>query len=380
VEFRQLFERGVGEETDIIQKEMFMISTRGANKLVLRPEETAPMMRAYLQHNLGRAAQPQRLYSMGPFFRHENPQLGRYRQFSQVDFEVIGGTNDPLYDAQVIIVCQRFLEQLKIKNSVLKINSIGCRVCRPLYRRQLQAYYKNHEKDLCTDCVRRLKKNPLRLMDCKEEQCKKFKDKAPAFLDKLCVTCSRHLKTTLEYLDEVGIAYLLSNDLVRGFDYYSRTVFEFYIEGALDLGAVGGGGRYDYLAEMLGGRLTPAVGGALGVERLIAVMKAQDIKMPTRSQKKVFLAHVGELAKKKSLKLIEELREADIPVHEALAKESLKAQLKQADREGVGFALIFGQKEIYEGSIIIRDLRTGLQDTVSLDRIVVEIRKRWRQE
>ena len=261
------------------------------------------------------------------------------------------------------------------------MNSIGCRVCRPLYKKQLQAYYKNHEKSLCVNCVRRLKTNPLRLLDCKEEECQKLKGRAPNFFDKLCVTCSRHLKVVLEYLDELGISYMLSNELVRGFDYYNRTVFEFFIDGpGSEFDAVIAGGRYDYLMELIGGRLTPAVGGACGFERLIGVMKAQEVKLPTRVSRRVFLAHVGELAKKKSLKLIEDLREAGIPITEALAKESLKAQLKQADRERIMLALIFGQKEIYEENVIIRDLRTGLQETVALSTVVAEIKKRWKQE
>lgn len=379
LEHVELFQRTVGEETDLVQKEMFTIPGKSGT-LVLRPEGTAPVARAYLEHNLGRAQQPQKLYYFGPMFRHENPQLGRYRQFSQFCFEIIGGPNDPLCDAQVILIFQRYLENLKIKNIVLKINSIGCRVCQPLFKRQLQNYYKHYEKELCVDCQRRLKTNPLRLLDCKVESCQPFKEKAPNFLDKICVVCSRHLKGVFEFLDELSIPYLLSNQLVRGLDYYSRTVFEFSVEGpGSEIGAILGGGRYDYLMELLGGRLTPAVGGSAGFERLIGVMKLQDVKLPARTVKKVFFAHVGDLAKKKSLKVIEELRASGIPVIEALVKDSLKAQLKLADREGATTALIFGQKEIYEKSVILRDLESGLQESIPLDKIVAEIKKRWRE-
>jgi histidyl-tRNA synthetase len=272
---------------------------------------------------------------------------------------------------------QRLLEELKIKNIHLKINSIGCRVCRPIYKRQLQNYYKLHLKQLCLDCNRRYESNPLRLLDCKNEKCQPFKEKAPNFFDKLCITCSTHLKTVLEYLDELSISYALDNQLVRGLDYYSRTVFEFYVDAGegLNVGAVAGGGRYDYLIELLGGRPTPGVGGALGAERLIEVMRAQGEQIPPRVPKKVFIIHVGEQAKKKSLNIIEELRRADISVTEALSRESLKAQLKMADREGANLALILGQKEIFEGSIIIRDLKNSLQENVPLERMIEEIRK-----
>lgn len=381
LEFVDLFKRTAGEETDLVQKEMFVLHTKGRSDLALRPEGTAPIARAYLEHNLGRITQPQKLFYLGPMFRHESPQLGRYRQFTQVGFEIMGGPNDPIYDAQTILLFERLLEALRIKSIVLKINSIGCRVCRPLYKRQLQIYYRNHQRELCPDCERRLKTNPLRLLDCKNESCQKLKERAPNFFDKLCTICSRHLKAVLEYLDELQISYSLSNELVRGLDYYNRTVFEFYVEGpGAGIGALPGGGRYDYLMEMLGGRLTPAVGGAVSFERLIAVMKLQEVKLPAKNGKKVFVAHVGELAKKKSIKLIEELRASGISVHEALAKESLKAQLKTADRERIILALIFGQKEIYEENIIIRDLRTGLQEAVSLTKLVPEIKKRLKQD
>lgn len=371
-----LFARAVGEDTDIVQKEMFIVKTKGDDTLALRPEGTAPVARAFLEHSLGKSAPLQKLWYEGPMFRYENPQAGRYRGFHQIGFEIIGGPNDPMYDAQVILATQRLLEELKIKNINLKINSIGCRVCRPIYKRQLQAYYKPHLKQLCGDCNRRYTTNPLRLLDCKNEKCQPFKEKAPNFFDKLCLTCSTHLKTVLEYLDELSVSYALDNQLVRGLDYYSRTVFEFYIDGeGVNLGAVAGGGRYDYLIELLGGRPTPGVGGALGVERLIEVMKAQGEVAPARIPKKVFIIHVGEQAKKKSLNIIEEIRKANISVTEALSRESLKAQLKMADREGAALALILGQKEIFEGSIIIRDLKNSLQENVPLDRMIEEIRK-----
>lgn len=378
MESADLFQKTIGGETDIILKEMYVLKTKGGDNLALRPEGTAPIVRAYAEHGLGSLGQPQKLFYIGPFFRHENPQAGRYRQFSQVGFEVLSGVNDAIYDAQVILIFDRILKALKIKGVNLKINSIGCKVCRPGYKKQLQAYYKRHEEEICKNCETRLKDNPLRLLDCKSHDCQPLKEKAPNFLDKICSSCRSHLRLVLEYMDELGIPYEMDNLLVRGLDYYSQTVFEFFAEGSA--GALAGGGRYDYLMEFLGGRPMPAVGGAAGIERLVEIMKIQELKLPARTPKKIFIIHVGELAKKKSLNIIEELRQAGISVAEALGKESVKAQLKVADKQGCLMAIIFGQKEIFEESVILRDLRTGLQETVILAKMVSEIQKRLKDK
>jgi len=380
LEYADLYNKTSGEESDVVEKEMYVLKTKGGDVLALRPEYTPGMSRAYLEHGLSRLGQPQKLFYFGPVFRHDRPQLGRYRQFVQTGFEVLGGTNDPVYDAEIIAIYADLLQELKIKEFTLKINSIGCRICRPIYKKQLFNYYKNHEKDLCEDCVKRLKTNPLKLLDCKEEGCVKLKEKAPNFLDKLCVTCSNHFKEVLEYLDEVGIPYELDRHLVRGLDYYSRTVFEFFAQGEESaIGALAGGGRYDYLMETIGGHLTPAMGGAAGVERIINVLRAKEIAVAPKAQRKVFLAHAGELAKKKAFALLRDLRSKGIGVSEALAKDSLKLQLKVADKEGIGLALILGQKEIYEKSIIVRDLVSGMQEAVLLEKLPDEIKKRLKQ-
>jgi histidyl-tRNA synthetase len=377
LEFADLYHKTTGEESDIVEKEMYTLRTKGDDVLALRPEYTPGICRSYLEHSLSRQGQPQKLFSFGPVFRHDRPQLGRYRQFTQMNFDVIGGLNDPIYDAEIVLMCVDILTGLKIKNPVLKLNSIGCRVCRPIYKRQLQTYYKNHEKELCGDCRRRLAANPLKLLDCKDESCEKLKEKAPNFLDKLCVTCSAHFKSVLEYLDEVRITYVLDNHLVRGLDYYSRTVFEMAADGEEEkLGALAGGGRYDYLMETIGGRLTPAVGFGSGVERLIAVMKAREIVVSRKPQKRIFLAHAGEPAKKKAFSLLKDLRGQGIMVVESLAKESLAAQLKFADKEKIGLALILGQREIFEKSVIVRDLTAGAQETIPFEKLLGEIKTR----
>ena len=377
LEFADLYNKTSGEESDIVEKEIYTLKTRGGDMLALRPEFTPGMSRAYLEHSLSRLGQPQKLFTIGPIFRHDRPQLGRYRQFTQVNFEILGGVNDPIYDAEIISIAVGMLRSVKVKEFTLKINSIGCRVCRPIYKKQLFNYYKNHEKELCEDCVRRLKTNPLRLLDCKHDSCQQIKKKAPNILDKLCVTCSAHFRGVLEYLEETNIPYELDHRLVRGLDYYARTVFEIYAGGKeADLGAVAAGGRYDYLMETIGGHLTPAVGFACGVERLIAVMKAKEISVSPRKEKRVFVAHAGEMAKKKAFALLNLLRSEGIAVAEALSKESLGAQLKAADKEGISLALILGQKEIYEDSVIVRDLVNGLQEAVMNDKLIAEIKKR----
>ena len=377
VEQTDLFYKGVGGATDVVEKEMYSFKTKGGDALSLRPEGTASVVRAYVEHRLSKTNPLQKLWYEGPMFRHEKPQAGRYREFHQIGFEVLGGVSDPLYDAEVILIFWRLLEELKIKRVILKVNSVGCRVCRPIYIKQLQAYYKNHVKDICKDCQERLVTSPLRLLDCKNPVCQPIKEKAPNFFNKLCTTCSTHFSAVLEYLDELKIPYTLDNYLVRGLDYYSRTVFEMYVEGVgEELKALPAGGRYDYLFEMLGNRPTPAVGAAVGIERLIGVMKAQEIALPQKKEKRVFVIHVGDRAKKKVLAVIEALREAGIPVSEALSRESLSAQLKMANKEGLKVAVILGQKEVFEESIIVRDLEGSTQESVPMKKMVEEIKKK----
>jgi len=371
VEQAELFEKGVGETTDIVEKQMFTLRS-GRDKLVLRPEGTAAVVRAFLEHGFSHLPQPVKLYYIGPMFRKERPQEGRFRQFHQAGFEIIGDGNDPIYDTQIILTSYRFLESLKIKNLDVQINTIGCKSCRPDYRRRLVDYYR--KKDICKNCQRRLKTNPLRILDCKEEKCQEFKKNAPIILDYLCVVCKSQFESVLEYLEELDLPYSLNNHLVRGLDYYNQTVFEIFAEDFK--GALASGGRYDYLTKMLGGKDTPAVGVAIGLERVIMVMKKNKVKLPAKQKPKVFFIHVGSLAKKKSLSLIEELKKSGIKIGEALGKGSLQAQLRQADKGEALLALIFGQKEAFEKSIIIRDLATGSQESVLLDKFIKEIKKK----
>ncbi len=372
VEKAELFERGVGAVSDIVEKQMYMLKTSDGDRLVLRPEFTASIARAYIEHGLSHISQPVKLYYIGPVYRHEQPQEGRFREFYQAGFEIMGGDSDPVHDAQAITLGHRFLEEMKVGKVMIHINSIGCKQCRPFYRKKLIDYYKNQSP--CRTCKRRLLINPLRVLDCKEKECEEIKKGAPAMLDSLCSLCKNHFRLVLEYLDELKFSYMLNNYLVRGLDYYSRTVFEFFTEGSDS--ALGGGGRYDYLLEMLGSKPVPAVGFSLGLERILMVVKARGTVFPARAKPKVFFIHIGDLAKKKSLSLIENLRRSGVHVEESLGRDSLKSQLSVADKGGAQFALIFGQMEAFEESIIIRDLATGAQETVLLAKLAEAMKKR----
>jgi histidyl-tRNA synthetase len=374
LEYASIFEKGVGKETDIVEKEMYLLKTKGEDLLALRPEGTAAVMRAYFEHNMDKLSQPQKFYYFGPFFRHENPQAGRFRQFHQMGFEIIGGKSDPIYDAEIIVLGSRILKELKITNVTLEINSIGCQTCRPRYIKKLEDYYKN--KNVCSDCAKRIKTNPLRVLDCKNEKCENIKLEAPNILDSLCKSCRTNFKNVLEYLDELNISYNLNPRLVRGLDYYSQTVFEFKVDGpGAEVGSLGGGGRYDYLSKNFDKPITAAAGASLGVERIIHTMKALQIKLPERQGKKVFIIHIGDLAKKRTLWLMEKLHEAGISFVETQDKDSLKAQLRAADKTQSDLALIIGQKEVFDNTIIIRDLHSGLQETVSLAKLVEGVKK-----
>jgi histidyl-tRNA synthetase len=372
VEKSELFKKTVGSTTDIVEKQMFQLETSEKESLVLRPENTAPIARAYIEYGLSHLGQPLKLYYFGPMFRREQPQEGRYRQFYQAGVEIMGGDSDAIYDTQAILVCYRVLEELGLSKLNIQINTIGCKNCRPLIKKKLQTFYKS--KVVCKNCKRRLTTNPLRLLDCKEKDCQAIKKDAPTTLDSICGYCQNHFKMVLEYLDELKLPCILNNNLVRGLDYYNRTVFEIYAE-EIDF-ALGGGGRYDYLVEMLGGRATPAVGWAIGLERVALAIKKQGAVLPDKPKTQVFFIHIGDEAKKKSLSLIEALRRGKIAVKESLGKDSLKSQLRMADRGGVKLALIFGQKEAFEDSIIVRDLETGAQETVLISRVVEEVKRR----
>jgi len=398
LEEAELFSKGLGLATDVVQKQMFSFRTKGGDYLTLRPEQTAPIARAYIEHGMQNLPQPVKLWYFGPYFRYEHPQAGRFRQFWQFGFEALSG-EDSVLDAQILQIFYNIFKELKFKNLVFEVNSIGDSQCRPYYKKLLTSYFKSRETALCLDCRRRLRENPLRILDCKEEKCQPVKAQAPQILDHLCENCHRHFREVLEFLDELDFPYHLNPYLVRGLDYYTKTVFEIFSETSADfpprpasqdsaaedlaesksLGALAGGGRYDTLVKILGGKETPAVGGAGGIERIVQSMKNKIVRLSKEKQVEVFLAQLGDLAKRKSLKLIENFREANISIGESLGRDSLKSQLKTADRIKAKYSLILGQKEALEGFIIIRDMASGRQETVKLDKVVKEVSRRLKK-
>lgn len=372
-----LFEKGTGLSTDIVQKQIYTLRTKGGDYLALRPEGTPSIVRAYIEHGMFNFPQPLKLWYYGPFFRYERPQAGRFRQFHQFGFEIFG-EESAVIDAQIIQIFYNILRDLRFKDLTIEVNNIGDSQCRPYYKKLLVSYLKSRAESLCYDCRRRIKENPLRILDCKEEKCQRIKNQAPQIIDHLCHECHSHLKEVLEFLDELDLPYYLNPYLVRGLDYYTKTVFEISEKGKEGerQGALAGGGRYDVLVKMLGGRSTPATGGAAGIERIVNLMKAKEMKISSGAKPQIFLAQLGKLAKRKSLKLFEEFRKAKIPLAESFGRDSLKSQLRLADRLKVEYALIIGQKEALESMVLIRDMKTGKQDIVRLEKAVKEIQKK----
>jgi len=371
----RLFIKATGQSTDIVQKEMYTFKTSGET-FALRPEFTPGIVRSYIEQGMKNLSQPVKLYSIGPVFRHDKPQAGRYRQFHQFNFESIGDATG-VSDVQIIQVFSTILKKLNLKKFVIFINSIGCSICVPDYKKALLSYYRKDLDKLCADCKRRFKENPLRLLDCKKDRCKHIAEKAPQIIDFLCKECHDHFKEVLELLDELDIPYMLNPYLVRGLDYYTKTVFEICEEGKdSSQNALAGGGRYDNLVEMFKGKSTPATGAAAGIERIIAFIKQQDIKVFVKEKPKVFIIQLGDMGKRKSLKLFEEFQKKGIKVGEAFSKPSIKSQLKMADKEGAALALILGQREALEDNIIIRDMASGAQETVPLEKVIKEVKKR----
>ncbi|MEK9175283.1 MAG: histidine--tRNA ligase [Patescibacteria group bacterium] len=389
VEYAELFMRPLGETSDVVQKEMYMFRTKGGDLLALRPEGTAAIMRAYAEHGMASWPQPVKLFYEGSFFRHENPQRGRFREFRQFGIEILGDA-DPVSDALIIKVSYLTLLELGFKNIMVHINSIGNKDCRPAYKKELANYYRKKFNYLCKNCKRRLKENPLRILDCKEQSCVELREHAPQMIEYLCEACKTHFRGVLEFLDESKIPYLLDHYLVRGFDYYGKTVFEIFIEDIqkdsiaqiptesakeqLVPIALVGGGRYDDLMMLLGGKQLPATGASIGIERIIHEMKLFGFAPKIFPSAKVFVIQIGSAAKKKSFVLIDAMRDAGIKVSSSLSKDSIKTQLNIAAKTGARIALIIGQKEAMEGSVIMRDMDEGIQETVMENRLVEKLK------
>ena len=374
LEYERVFTSGIGEGTDIIDKEMYTLKTKGEDVLALRPEHTASLMRAYIEHGMQTMPQPVMYYQYGPTFRHDNPQRGRYRQFYQFDLDCLGSPKS-IMDALVIKVVISILEEAGAQNLSVDINSIGDKECRNGYLKELTSYYRKNISNLPAIDRERLKTNPLRILDSKDPKTIEINQNAPDSVSSLCPSCKKHFKEVLEYLEEMGIEYNLNKNLVRGLSYYTRTVFEIIEEKkegeeGLPL-TLAGGGRYDYLARQIGSKKeVPAVGVSIGVDRIIASSWYKKLCPRIIKKPKIYFVQLGSEAKLKSLNVIEILRKAHIPITQSLSKDNLGSQLASAEKLGVPYVLIFGLKEALNESVIVRDMSNRSQDTVKLSKLL----------
>jgi histidyl-tRNA synthetase len=368
-----LFSRGVGEGTDIVEKEMYTFEDKGGQSVTLRPEGTAPVCRAYLEHGMHNLPQPVKLYYLAPIFRYERPQAGRLREHHQFGCEAIG-EGDPSVDAEIIDMAWRFYKSLGLTPLSLQLNSIGCRQCRPAYLTLLKEYYAGHVDKLCGDCKTRLAKNALRLLDCKQASCQEIADAAPASADHLCQECSSHYTSLKKYLVLLDIPFNLNHRLVRGLDYYTRTVFEFQPEEEGGQSSLGAGGRYDNLIEELGGKPAPAIGFGIGIERVILNLKRQGISVPTLPPLQVLIAALGDAARDISINLAADLRRAGVSAVTASGSKSLKAQLRQANARGARFTVIIGEDEVKAGTATLKDMSGARQETLPVTELVKRLR------
>ncbi|MEU5428018.1 histidine--tRNA ligase [Streptomyces olivoreticuli] len=367
----ELFSRGVGESTDIVTKEMYTLTTRGGDQLALRPEGTASVLRAALEANLHKAGNlPVKLWYSGSYYRYERPQAGRYRHFSQVGAEAIGA-EDPALDAELIILAVDAYKSLGLSNFRLLLNSLGDKECRPAYRDALQSFLRG--LDLDEDTRRRIEINPLRVLDDKREAVQKQLVGAPMLRDHLCEACKEYHERVRELLTAAGVAFEDDEKLVRGLDYYTRTTFEFVHDGLGSQSAVGGGGRYDGLSEMIGGPALPSVGWALGVDRTVLALKAEGIELDLPAATQVFAVPVGDEARRVLFGLVTELRRAGVATDFAFGGKGLKNAMKSANRSGARFALVAGERDLADGMVQLKDLETGEQTPVALDAVVGEL-------
>ena len=360
-----LFLRSVGETTDVVQKEMYTVMAK-ETKFTLRPEGTAGTIRATLQNGLLNEPMPQRLYYILPCFRHERPQAGRLREFHQFGVEMIG-TQSPVADAEVISLAKNLLDRLELRNIALYINSIGCPACRAEYHKALKAFFEKDKDNLCDACLSRLEKNPMRILDCKSPVCSDIAANAPLIIDYLCQECSDHFEKLKSYLDAMNIEYTVNPKIVRGLDYYTKTVFEFVTTDIGAQGTVCGGGRYDGLIEQLGGPKTPALGFAMGIERLILTMEKQGCAFIEPKKCDLYIAPMGENALLKTLTITHNLREEGFWTEYDVVGRSLKAQMKYADKIGALFTMVLGDNEINDNKAKLRNMSTGEEIEVTLD-------------
>ena len=373
LESTDLFRRSIGEATDIVTREMYTFEDQGGESLTLRPEGTAPVVRAYLEKSLQSRGLPQKLFYSGPMFRRERPQAGRFRQFLQVGAEAIG-SRDPFLDAEIISISDALFKRMGLERYELVVNSVGCADCRPSYIRMLSGFLEGISRQLCDECRRRSRENPLRVFDCKNERCREALSGAPAIGGQLCPACREHFDATISHLDRLGMRCTVDERMVRGLDYYTNTTFEFQFEGLGAQNTVSAGGRYDYLAEQLGGPATPGVGFSMGVERLLIAMGSQGLEPFPPRRLDVFVAGAPGVDRGRLLDIMTALRGAGISTDADFMERGLKAQMKQADRLRARLALIIGKDELERGEVTFRDLDESSQWPVSLATMMSELR------
>ena len=365
LERTELFSRGIGEATDIVEKEMYTFTDRSGNSLTLRPEATASMARAYLEHQLYTFDPVAKLYCIGPMFRYERPQKGRYRQFYQIDAEVFGVEN-PMVDAEVIVMLVRFLRRVGLEKLELQLNTLGDRNCRPRYREELKRFLMNKSFQLCEDCQRRLQTNPLRIFDCKVETCQEAIADAPKVSDFVCSECQKHFDKVKEYLEMAGLEYILNPRMVRGLDYYTRTAFEVVSYQLGSQNAVTGGGRYDNLFQEIGGLEIPGIGFAVGMERLVSLLPKDKEFI---SYPHLFIAALGEEPFKEAYRIINQLHLDGIRAELDYEGKSLKSQMRRADKLKARYVLILGEDELKRGKAALRNMETKSQEEISIDKL-----------
>ncbi len=377
-EHTELFQRSIGQDTDIVGKEMYTFTDRGDRSLTLIPEGTASVVRAYIQNNLGARSPQVKLFYMAPMFRQENPQRGRLRQFHQFGMEAIG-SREPAQDVEIIALAMGIYDQLGLQDLSLRLNSVGCRICRPGYRDVLAKYLQPRLSALCRDCVSRYGQNPLRILDCKEVECGRQTEDIPLMVDHLCPECAGHFSEVQKLLSQMEISFVLDGRLVRGLDYYTKTAFEVVSSqlGAQD--ALGGGGRYDDLIEMLGGDPTPAIGYAAGMERLLMALTKDGGWQVATKPLDVFVVILGDDAKTLGLHLLEQFRRRQVRSDADFVGRSLKAQLRAANRMGARFVLIMGEHELHRRKVLLRDMEKSQQEELDLDGVVQEVYNRLAQ-
>lgn len=364
-EHTELFQRSVGETSDVVQKEMYTFQDKGDRSITLRPEGTAGVVRAMLEHALYNDGLPLKFYYFTSCYRYEKPQAGRLREFHQFGVEMFGPAA-PIADAQVICLGKSIFDRLGVKNLSLQINSIGCPTCRAEYHKALKAYFEQYKDQLCETCLSRLDRNPMRILDCKSPVCSKIADGAPSMLEYLCDDCKAHFEGVKTYLQAAGVAYTVNSTIVRGLDYYTRTVFEFVSNDLGSQSTVLGGGRYDGLVEEMGGKPMPGLGFALGIERLMMILDAQKIELPEAPKCELFIAALGDEAQARAFQMATELQTYSIFADCDNCSRSLKAQMKYADKIGAKYILVLGGDELEKGQASLKNMSTKEQEIVNI--------------